>query len=325
MPPGVRFDGYRYILRSNLTSGREVRLCAASATRAQVWTIYESFTCHPDDQLNAICCEYMSSPQFTKLAVSTRNQYKVCYTGLSKITFNKGSRLMALSPAKITPGILQQILDIRIAEGKPVQGNREIKGFLSAIFSWALARDRIPGLQGNPCHSVKRNHEKARTHYVEDWELELAQQQASRELRIFMELAYLLYARSEEVLNLERKNLLDDGVLVDRIKGSSSNIVRWSPRLLKVVDDCKATSVLSPHLLTKDDGMRITYSMLKKPWTRLMETCVKINPDFRFFTRHDLKRKGITDQILEQNSAGHKTEAMRQRYKVKPDQVEPAR
>jgi hypothetical protein len=71
--------------------------------------------------------------------------------------------------------------------------------------------------------------------------------------------------------------------------------------------------------------MRITYSMLKKPWTRLMETCVKINPDFRFFTRHDLKRKGITDQILEQNSAGHKTEAMRQRYKVKPDQVEPAR
>lgn len=325
MPPGVRFDGYRYILRSNLTSGREVRLCAASATRAQVWIIYESFTCHPDDQLNAICCEYIGSPQFTRLAVSTRNQYKVCYTGLCKVTFNKGSRLMELSPAKITPGILQQILDIRIAEGIPVQGNREIKGFLSAVFSWGLARDRIPGLQSNPCHLVKRNKEIARTHYVEDWELEIAQRHATRELRLFMELAYLLYARSQEALRLTRKNLLDEGVFVDRLKGSKSNIVRWSPRLRKAIDECKAISILSPHLLTNNSGKRVTYSMLKKPWARLMQTCININPEFHPFTPHDLKRKGMTDQVLEQNSAGHKSEAMRQRYKVKPDQVEPAK
>ena len=325
MPPGVRSDGYRYIIRSTLTGGKALRLCGKSATRAQVWAAYELLAA-PDvrDTLDVLCGEYIKSPQYISLSPHTQRQYTSCRNTLNTITFNQGNRFMDLPPATITPGVLQQILDMRQAEANPVKGNREVKGFLSAVYAWALARDRVK-LASNPCHAVKRNPETACTHYIHDWEMRLAQQHANRETKLFIELAYLLYARSQEVLRLTRKNLLDEGVFITRLKGSKSNIVEWSPRLRAAVDECKASTVLSTHLLTTTQGKRVTYAMLRKPWSRLMQTCATLNPEFKSFTPHDLKRKGMSDQDIIQNSAGHKTEAMHQQYKVKPDKVKPAK
>lgn len=61
---------------------------------------------------------------------------------------------------------------MRAAQGAAVQGNRQIKGLLSAVFAWALERDLLPGLPGNPCHGVERNPETGKPRYVEDWELD---------------------------------------------------------------------------------------------------------------------------------------------------------
>ena len=76
MPPGVRFNGYYYILRSKLTQGKEVRLCGKSATRAQVWANYESFQSPPDDTLEALCNDYMSSAKFKSLDPETQKKYE---------------------------------------------------------------------------------------------------------------------------------------------------------------------------------------------------------------------------------------------------------
>lgn len=326
MPPGVRFNGYSYILRSTLTGGKQVRLCSQSATRAQVWAVYETYTTRPDYSLATLCSEYLNSPQFFALRPNTQKQYRSCRDGLANITFNQGNKLLDLPPNKITSGILQQILDMRIAEGAAVMGNRQIKGFLSAVYAWALARDRVPGMQSNPCHGVKRNAEIKNKHYVQDWELALAQQLAPRWVARVMELSYLLYGRITEALMLERKHILPEGVYVGRLKGSSDNIIKWSPRLRAVVDECLNTKIIShTRLLTNPRGKPVTYAMLKKPWAKTMRQCAETNPAFVPFTRHHLKHKGCTDQELDQNSAGHKTAAMRQHYRQKPEKVEPAR
>lgn len=325
MPPGVRFNGYYYILRSKLTDGREVRLCGKTASRSQVWACYETHKAPPTDTLEALCNDYMASPKFKALAGGTQKKYNQNLKSLGSITFNGGQRFLDISPGRIDSVTLQQIVDLRLSQGDPVKGNREIKGFLSAVYSWALTRRHIPGMTTNPCHAVERNPEKPREHYIADHELQLAQKHASREMRLYMELAYLTYGRAGEILDLSRRHITDEGALIERIKRGKTNIVGWSDRLHAVVDECKSIKVISPYLLTRENGRRYTYSMLAKDWAACMEKCKKENPEFRPFTRHDVKKKGESDVGIYQNSAGRKTPSIAERYKIKPQIVKPAK
>jgi hypothetical protein len=229
MPPGVKFNGHNYKIRSKLAGGKQIALCPGSATRAQVWAAYELLCTDSILTLDKLCKQYLNSHQFKKKAPGTQHLYLARHKSLGEITFNQGKRFLDLPPDQVTPGTLQQIMDLRETEGAPVNGNREIKGFLSAVYSWALSRDMVPGLVSNPCHAVQRNEEKAREHYVEDWEFALAVKHAPVWLANVLELAYLLYARVNEVLILTRQNILHEGVLVKRSKGSKDNIFEWSP------------------------------------------------------------------------------------------------
>ncbi len=164
MPIGVRKDikGNRYIIRSKLTQGKEVRLCALSAKQSQVLAAYEALLdgSIKKGTLDCLCQKYFDSSKYKSLATSTQADYTKYHKTLSMITFNGGNKLMNLAPQKITTGIAQQILDIRKKQGAPIIANREVKGFLSAVFSWALQRDYIQGLTTNPIHGTARNKEK---------------------------------------------------------------------------------------------------------------------------------------------------------------------
>ena len=108
-------------------------------------------------------------------------------------------------------------------------------------------------------------------------------------LPLFMELAYLLYARKIEVLDLRRDDLLPEGVRMRRRKGSKDNVIRWSARLELAVNTALAlpSTIGSMYLLHDRQGQPIKSSTLDTAWQRAELP----------FTPHDLKRKGLSEAV----------------------------
>jgi integrase len=134
---------------------------------------------------------------------------------------------------------------------------------------------------------------------------------ASNQLQICMELAYLLAARKSEVLDLMRFDLLAEGVRVRRGKGSKTNVVRWSPRLEAAMNRALALPGKSEYLINDKAGEKFLQTSFDSAWQRL-------KAGFRF---HDLKAKGVSDSKAA-NPAGHKSVAMIESYRRKPDEVD---
>jgi len=129
MPVGVRKDkkGNRYIIRSKLTNGKEVRLCAITAKKSQVMAAYEALL---DDTaqkgtLGYLCQEYFEDDYYNSLAPSTQRDYSKYYKTLSGIKFNGGNMLMNLPPQQITPGLALKILKKRKKQGAPIMAKKK--------------------------------------------------------------------------------------------------------------------------------------------------------------------------------------------------------
>lgn len=131
------------------------------------------------------------------------------------------------------------------------------------------------------------------------------------------------YIRTGNHQLADTTTLSDDGIIVNRLKGSKSNIVKWSPRLRAVVTEAMNTETSCKYLLHNDKGERITKEKLRNPWDKMMKAAKRENPNFEPFARHDLKAKDISDQVIHQNSAGHRFGEMQEIYKRKLEKVEP--
>jgi len=336
MPVGVRRDtkGNRYIIRSKLTFGKEVHLCAITAKKSQVLAAYEALLEDGPKRgtLDHLCQQYFESIKFNNLSNHTQKDYRKYHKQLSKISFNGGNMLMNLAPQQITTGLAQKILDKRACS--PTQGNREVKGFLSSVFTWALQRDLIPGITTNPIRGTARNRESGDKRYVTDDDYYYALKYAKLDqfpswLHSGIELSYLLYGRNIEIRDLKRSDLQTEGPLMRRRKGSKSNIVGWSDRLENVINNLLALSpkIKSLYLIHDKNGQKVTYNSFRYHWDKLMAYCEEEaeNDGFNFkkFNRHQLKAKGITDGEKGQNSAGLVSGKVEQDYIRKPDVVKP--
>jgi len=241
---------------------------------------------------------------------------------------------MNLTPQQVTPGLALKILEKRKKQGAPVIANREVKGFLSAVFTWAIQRDRIPGMTINPIRIAKKNKETSDKRYVYDDDYHYALKHARNEkfpawLYGGIELSYLLFGRNIEVRDLMRSDLQIEGSLMRRRKGSKNNIVGWSTRLESVINEllacpCKVSSI---YLIHDEKGQKVTYNSFRYHWDKLMTYCEqeaeKDNFTFNRFNRHQTKAKGMTDGEKGQNSAGHKSGNVEQSYIRLPDTVKP--
>ena len=324
LPRHVHADKCRFVYRPD-RSQPPVRLCPITATRAEVFAALADYLAigRRQDTFQWLSEQFLKSGQFREKSPGTQSQYRKNHNTVCNFQGKNDKYLGNARYDKFTPGLIRKYLDKRAAQGAPVAGNRE-RAYMSAVFSWAYDRDLVTT---NPCRGVKRNTEKARTRYVTDAEYQFAYRLAKAYMKPLMELAYLLYARKSEVLALTAANLREEGMFVERLKGSKSNVVQWSPRLRAAVT---AARLLPPQIPQKTivhntRGNRINESTVDSAWQRLMSACAAAGPDFQRFTLHDLKAKGITDQIKEQNSAGHKSEQVRQSYIRKPGKVEPPR
>jgi len=129
---------------------------------------------------------------------------------------------------------------------------------------------------------------------------------------VCMELAYLCAIRKAEVLDLMRTDLLPEGISIRRDKGSKDNIILWSDRLEKAVNDALAMKPTSMYIIHDRAGMKVLESSFNTAWQRLKAG----------FTFHDLKAKGVSDSKAA-NPAGHKSSNMIELYRRKPELVEP--
>ena len=301
LPPGVYQDGYGFFIKT------PYKRLGKDLSKADVWMKWEALTSGTETgSLRWMVNQYLKSERFQKLAPKTRKESDAALNRVIE-TKVKGGTFGDVSLTSITPGVIRKYIDQR---AKPVAANREIS-YLSATYSWAFERDMV---KVNPCMGVRKNPEKRRDRYVTDEELTAAIKSAKGYMKLFIELAYLLAARKSEVLDLRRDDLLPEGVRVRRSKGSNTNIVLWSDRLERVVNEALGTpsKIASFYLLHDNNGQPIRPSSFDTAWQRAKHP----------FTAHDLKRKGITDSKAT-NPAGHKDARMVDRYRVKIDEVEP--
>lgn len=283
------------------------------------------------EDLDWLIAKYMGSLQFSKLSSGQQQNDHLRLKRISPV-FGK------MMPANITPGHIRKYMD-KLGATKEVSANRD-HGFLSRLFNWAIERNYM---KTNPCEKVKKFVEKSRDRYPEDWEYDLMYEVALASsypwLAPMMEISYLCRMRDSEVRGImEDIHILDEGIFVERSKGSANEITAWSPRLKKAVDDARRlanpnapTRIKNQPLFKGRSGGPITESNRKTAWTRVRKIAmteglvidgvqVVLKEPFNF---HDIKAKGVTDH--EDKASGHRSKKMHAIYDRKPSIIKATR
>lgn len=325
LPPYVYLKRGRYVLTTYNPETRkqsDSRLCAGTATLAEVWQAYEARTAPKDaDTFRWLSRQFQASTRFKELSDSTRRDYKGAHNRICAMKLTEGNLLGDIALSRWTRPLVQRFVDKR-SETAPVTANRE-RAYIARVFSWGIARGHV---KENPAKGIETVKEKPRTRYVTDAEymaaLELAAASGSPYLVPVMELTYLLCARLAEVLDLKRENCGKEGVLLIRRKGSKDSLFEWTPRLRAAVKAAKALhgGIAGPYLIQGADYGRMKESTVQTAWGRLKS---KHGIDWR---THDLKAKGITDTKQNKLAAsGHRDPRMLAVYDRLPSRVKATR
>lgn len=312
---------------------RPVRLGKEGMSDAEVWARYNEVvnSVEPEGTLAWLSGCYQDSNQFNGLANSTQVSYKKYARVLTHST-NKGRSTVGKSLlSNLSTPLLRQLRDKRadmyLAKGKTVvYANREIT-YISGVIAWGLQYKHLD-ITHNPCKGITKLKENVRKRYVEgasdmSGEYKTVYDLASDREQVIMELTYCLACRGIEARNLKRTDRLIQGLLVERKKGSKTNIVEYSGRLRNAIKRALSlqTKIQSKYLIVGANSDQLKESTLNTAMQRLRKACIEqgVEP----FALHDLKRTGFTD-AKDDRLTGHKTEAMKNRYRVKHELVKPA-
>ena len=311
-----------------------IRLCDIDAPLSEVWAAWERLQ-EADNHgtLAWLLSEYRESPEFNTRrgkakARRTITEQERIIDALKEVRGKSGVAFVSLKLREVTPGMIRQLLDKYARDGSPIMGNRVVSVIQVA---WAWARERDIVILANPCKGVSRNAEAKGGRYVTDAEYNAVYHMASGVwyLQPAMEIAYMCRLRVSEVLALKWSDLTEDGIRCDRLKGSRTNIVEWSPRLRKAVDVCKARgAAIGDALLFRDThGVAVKASTFQTAWQRLQVRAEGAGiARFRF---HDLKIKGTSDldgtSAEKQDAGGWREPRMVDRYDRKPRATKPTR
>ena len=282
---------------------------------------------------------YLESRQFAALASGTQSRVSAFKKILDHPVMVGGVRrtLGELRAPDITMPMARRLADKRLADYQArgrkgeVQVNHEI-GLLATAVAWAMQYLDNTGLTSNPFNIPKFRAGK-NERYVTDEEYELQAGIASEAapwLPVVYELAYLLAARGAEVISLKLSDVTEDGIDVTRLKGSRSNTILWSDRLRVAYQEARAlhasskVTLLDPPLVVSATGRRISLSGLQSAMQRVKRLMTERGMGDRYWNLHLLKAKGVSD-AADKRIAGHRSEAMRDRYNVKRETMEPAR
>ncbi|QSB01862.1 hypothetical protein JWZ98_02570 [Methylomonas sp. EFPC1] len=348
LPTGVWWDKSgtgKWMLKykdSDTGKWRSKRFCGPKASLSEIWQAYEAQKAPLAMTFSTLSRDFQETPIWRKLAISTKRDYLDCHTQICGTKGTTGT-LGELPISRWTIGLVRKYRDKR-GETSESRANKEL-AYIKRIFSWAYEYEKI---KTNPTKGVTKLSIKPRQHYAEDRDYEFMLQIA-RESNYWyvwpaMEIAYLCRMRLSEVLDLTDANVLPEGLLIKRRKGSRDNITEWNSRLRSAWDFAVATRnrILSerkqPHPIRAEDrhiiisertGDKIVVDSLKTAIGRVT-VATKLAAEEKGinwvpFTFHDLKRKGVSDTTGNKlDASGHRTASMMNVYDVKLKTVKPS-
>lgn len=281
-------------------STKTIRLCALDASRSVVWKRFEQekkIYNAVSGSFQQLSNDYQSSPRFKTLAIRTQKDYGI-YADKFNAVFGK------MNVNAIKPEHIRKYMDLR-GKSSEVQANREL-ACMSTTCSWGFERGKI---NTNPCIGIKKFSEKARDKYITDREYQAVYDNSPLSVKVAMELSYLCAARKDDILNLTKRELSDEGIYIKQGKTGKEQIKAWNDRLrLAVKLSNKISKVQSIYLVRKLDGCQYTSSGFDTLWSRARAKGAKaLGVDKLEFTFHDIKAKSISDyEGDKQRFSGHK-------------------
>ena len=306
-----------------------------------VWAAVENIQDQPSDCISWLIDQYLKSDKFEQLKPRTKRDYKQSASFLKSKPTKKGL-FGEVAFEAVTPGVITKLIDSM--SDKPTSCKHRIQ-FLSAVYSWAFARDKC---SKNPCKGADKAIKKSKPKtYVEDSDYYFALDNARKRktyLYPMMILAYCCRARVGEISRRERveghiaetgirqSDISDEGIHIHRSKGSLPEVTLWSDFLKegyqaaicfsKEQDKRSRISRLTKNqfLLRDLEGSAIGISAFNSAWSRMMKACKKENSNFKPFTIHELKAKGIDDHKYQ--ASGHKSEKAKSVYLRKTKRTE---
>jgi integrase len=254
--------------------------------------------------------------------------------------------LLALKPRHV-----YQYIDKRDAKDTPdsepprkarIAAHREIE-VLSHAFTKAVEWgyiDRHP-FKGQ----IRREGEKPRDRYVEDWEVVECLSLPSRRkkgsvlaIQAYMRLKLMTGMARGDLLRLTTSNLHDDGIHIQRHKTAGTTgkrtIYEWTPELRTAVELAKSVRPsLSPFLFANRRGQPYIDEATGQShgwdsmWQRFMDRVLAETKVAERFTEHDLRAKCASDaeslehaRALLSHADARTTQAI---YRRKPERVKP--
>lgn len=286
-----RKDGqvtYRYHpLKPDGTRGKPITL--GTDKNAAIRAVLDQNTRAPDQGTwGQVWRLYQQTPDFARLADSTKKNYIENWAQLSKV-FEHGA-VAATRPTDIARYL-------RVERGSaPVVANREVS-LLSNLANLAVERGDI---DRNPCGEVRRNKERPRTRLVEAAELEafaafaLAQTPSDRVLIGMAQFAALAGSRRAEFLRLTWPQVDDQVVRLMRAKQHDGRqkreLIGISERLRAVLDRQREGATPTGWVFRAPrTGRPYSESGFKAMWSRLMKKALAAGVIESRFTFHDLR------------------------------------
>ncbi|QTR47503.1 hypothetical protein J9253_06090 [Thiothrix litoralis] len=321
---GTPLDDQDAIYRAYLAARESLRLQMTSARNTLGW----------------LTEQYLASRQFRDLAISTQKRaFQLSRILEHPLKINgTPSTLAMLHITNLSQPLLHQIADKRLSDyqrnGKKgvVQVNRETT-FLSGALSWACNYIPDIGITTNPLRGFSGIPETPITRYITDDEYQIAYDHAASIrpwLQPLMELTYLLALRGIETLTIRLSDCTEEGIRTHRRKGSRDNIIRWSQRLRQahqaalVLHQPDKQTVRDPYLICYRNGEAVSRGAAHIAMRELKAKLDAAEQGETFFNLHALKAKGVSDS-KDKHIAGHRSEAMRNRYDRKLPTTDPAK
>ncbi len=311
-----------------------------------VWIAWENHKLDKSDTIKWLINKYLRSPTFEQLKPRTKRSYRASADYLINKRLKNGKLFGHITYESVTPGVATKLYDSMMSE--PVIAKHRMQ-FIRAVYSWGFARDIC---SSNPIRGAQATIKKKTSTkvYVEDvyyyHALEIARELKSY-LYPMMILAYNCRARVGEISRREfvegnyqdsgikMSDINDEGIHIYRSKGSLPEVTLWSDFLREGYDAANAYSKAQdkkrkihtlnpdPYLIRDRDGAPIKKNAFDSAWQRLMAKCSATMKDFKRFSVHELKAKGIDDH--KNHASGHKSERAKLTYMRKTKRTESTR
>jgi site-specific recombinase XerD len=365
LPRGIYWGDNRwYVLAPHPEDGRPQKRTAAYA-RARLSELHaiveEMRSGDRRGSLAALIDLFEKSSEFKELATRTQKDYQWLGKQASAYVLKDGSTLGTQRIAHLTVPAMQRMVET-LATGReatrlqpqlpatPTKANQLLR-YLRRLFAWGVRHGHC---KHNPAKGVRQVKEvadpKMPSHDAFAAVLAFARERGrliahtrgsiSPYLPAVMVLAYNVRLRGIEIDTLTDAEILPEGILSNRRKGSRDNITAWNPELREAIrwlqqyrqDLVAANGWVTPirpdqrRLLVNESGQPLTREALASAWQRMIRAAINakaIAPEQRF-SLHGLKHLGITDSE-DKAAGGHRTEAMRQRYDHEVPTVQPPR